>query len=316
MDREVRMRNLDCPVGMVDLVIDTDAFNEVDDQFAIAYAIHAREKLRVQALYAAPFFNERSTGPADGMEKSYAEIRKLLALAGQEGQYPVFRGSDAYLSDEHTPVCSEAAADLVRRARQYPPERPLYVVAIGAITNVASALLTAPEIAEHMVVVWLGGHALSWPDNREFNCRQDVAAARVVMDSGAPLVILPCMGVVSAFTTTGPELEAWLRGRGALCDYLVDHTVKTAETYARGRVWSRVLWDVTAVGWLLNDGGKLMRDRLVPTPIPEYDHHYALDMTRPLCRMVCHINRDALFQDLVDHIAGAAEAPEWKGVTT
>ena len=69
MDREVRMRNLECPVGMVDLVIDTDAFNEVDDQFAIAYAIHAREKLRVQALYAAPFFNERSTGPADGMEK-------------------------------------------------------------------------------------------------------------------------------------------------------------------------------------------------------------------------------------------------------
>ena len=309
-----RLTRLQVPSGIVDVVIDSDTFNEIDDQFAISLALLSPERMRVQAIYAAPFHNAKSDGPADGMEKSCQEILRLLRLIGKHP--PVYRGSDRYLPDERTPVPSDAASDLARRAMAYSKEKPLYVVGLAAVTKIASALLLRPEIAERIVCVWLGGHALSWPDNREFNCRQDVAAARVVMDSGAPLVILPCMGVVSAFTTTGPELEAWLRGRGALCDYLVDHTVKTAETYARGRVWSRVLWDVTAVGWLLNDGGKLMRDRLVPTPIPEYDHHYAADMTRPLCRMVCHINRDALFQDLVDHIAGAAEASEWKGVTT
>jgi inosine-uridine nucleoside N-ribohydrolase len=298
-----RLLNMECPKGPVDLVIDSDTYNEIDDQFAISYALHAPEKIRVKALYAAPFTNERSTGPADGMEKSYQEMLKLLSLSGKTGCCPVFRGSDRYLPDEHMPVPSEAASDLIHRAGCYTPENPLYVVSIGAITNIASALLMNPDIADRIVVVWLGGNALHWPDNMEFNCKQDVAAARIVLGSGAPLVLLPCMGVVSAFTTTGPELEHWLRGKNALCDYLVDHTIEAAEEYAKGKIWSRVIWDVTAVGWLLNDDSRLMLDRLVPAPIPGYDHHYSQDESGPVCRMVYHIHRDALFSDLIRHIA-------------
>ena len=297
---EQRLRNLECPKGKFDLVLDTDAYNEIDDQFAISYALHASEKLEVKALYAAPFFNERSTGPADGMQRSYDEILKLLRLSGMEK--PVFRGSDAYLPDEKTAVRSEAAEDLGKRAMDYTTDHPLYVVAIGAITNVASALILHPEIADRIVVVWLGGNALHWHDNKEFNCMQDVAAARVVFDSGAPLVILPCMGVVSAFTTTGPELNFWLKGRNPLCDYLVEHTVEAANEYARDRIWSRVIWDVTTIGWLLNDDNRLMLDEWIHTPIPEYDHHYSMDTRRPLCKYVYHINRDALFSDLAAHI--------------
>ena len=298
---EQRLKNLECPREKADVVLDTDAYNEIDDQFAISYALKAQEKLDVKALYAAPFFNERSSGPADGMERSYGEILKLLRLSGFEK--PVFRGSARYLPDETTAVQSDAAADLCCRAMGYTPEKPLYVVAIGAITNVASALLNEPRIADRIVVVWLGGNSLEWHTNREFNCMQDIAAARVVFASGAPLVMLPCQGVVSAFTTTGPELTHWLKGRNPLCDYLVQNTVNAAEAYAKGRVWSRVIWDVTAVGWLLNDGGRLMSDRLIPTPIPEYDHHYAMDFTRPLCRYVYQIHRDALFADLFAHLA-------------
>ena len=62
---EQRLANMRCPDGPVDLVIDSDTYNEIDDQFAIAYALHAPEKIRVQALYAAPFTNERSTSPGD-----------------------------------------------------------------------------------------------------------------------------------------------------------------------------------------------------------------------------------------------------------
>lgn len=47
-------------------------------------------------------------------------------------------------------------------------------------------------------------------------------------------------------------------------------------------VWSRVIWDVTAIGWLLNDDRRLLLDSLVPTPVPEYDHHYTLDPSRLL----------------------------------
>lgn len=160
-----------------------------------------------------------------------------------------------------------------------------------------------PEIADNIVVVWLGGNALDWHDNFEFNVLQDVASARVVFASGAPLVMLPCMGVVSAFTTTEPELNYWLKGKNDLCDYLVQHTVEAANEYAKGRVWSRVIWDVTTIGWLLNDDHRFMLDKLIPTPIPQYDHHYAQDPRRPLCRYVYHINRDALMGDLFAHIS-------------
>ena len=291
-----RFRMLERPSGLIDLVLDTDAYNEIDDQFAISYALKAKEKICLKALYAAPFFNHRSDGPADGMERSYQEILKLLELSGEK--VPAFKGSDAYLRDEVTPIVSAAAEHLVALASRYSSEKPLYVAAIGAITNVASALLMKPSIAENMVVIWLGGHALHWRDNAEFNMRQDVAAARVVFGSGVPLVILPCMGVVSCFTTTGPELEYWLKGKNPLCDYLVKNTVDEVDTYASGRVWSRVIWDVTTIGWLLNDNDAFMEDTLIHTPIPEYDHHYAKSCNRPLCKYVYHIKRDALMGDL------------------
>ena len=76
------LHRLERPTGPVDVVLDTDTYNEVDDQFALSYLLASQDQLRVKALYAAPFFNENSTGPADGMEKSYQEILKLLGLAG------------------------------------------------------------------------------------------------------------------------------------------------------------------------------------------------------------------------------------------
>lgn len=284
-------------------MLDTDTYNEIDDQFAIAFALRA-EKLSVEAIYAAPFHNGLSTDPGNGMELSYAEIQKLLGLMNVSSPIlRILRGSAGYLPDESTPVRSPAAFDLCERAMNFTPERPLYVVAIGAVTNVASALLFRPEIADRIVVVWLGGNALHWPDNREFNIRQDVAAARVVFGSGAPLVILPCMGVVSAFSTTKQELLYWLSGKNALCDYLLRHTVEHVEKYAAGKVWSKAIWDVTAVGWLLNDKGRFMLDTLIPTPVPEYDHYYARDPRRPPCRYVYHINRDALMAELFKEIS-------------
>ena len=66
------------PKGRVRMVLDTDTYNEIDDQFAVVYALLSQDKLAVEALYAAPFKNNRSDGPADGMERSYDEIHRLL----------------------------------------------------------------------------------------------------------------------------------------------------------------------------------------------------------------------------------------------
>ena len=80
MTNEQRIKNLSVPKGMADVVLDTDAYNEIDDQFAITYLLKSKDKLNTKAIYAAPFLNEKSVSPKDGMEKSYDEIFKLLSL--------------------------------------------------------------------------------------------------------------------------------------------------------------------------------------------------------------------------------------------
>ena len=128
--------------------------------------------------------------------------------------------------------------------------------------------------------------------------KQDIAAARVVMGSGVPFVQLPCNGVVSEFRVSKPELEYWLKGKNDLADYLAVNTVNEADGYALGKPWTRVIWDVTAVGWLLNDDHRFLHSRMIPTPVPEYDHHWGRAPLNPLCRYVYHVNRDALLGDL------------------
>lgn len=302
METSELLKKLQRPTGRVDVVLDTDTYNEIDDQFALSYMIKSDDKLNVKAVYAAPFFNDKSTGPADGMEKSYREILKVLGLLEREDlKEAVFKGSDRYLSSETEPVVSDAAKDLAERAMTYTEENPLYVVAIGAITNVASALIMKPEIKERMVVVWLGGHAHHWPENTEFNLHQDVAAARVIFGCGVPFVQLPCMGVVSGFTVSDADLENHLKGKNKLCDYLVENTVEEVKGYCDSPIWSRVIWDVTAVAWLLNE--ELMSDVVVHSPIPEYDGRYAFDDRRHFMKYVYYIDRDKLLRDLFDKLA-------------
>jgi len=295
-----RLKNLSVPAGKVDVVLDTDAYNEIDDQFAIAYLLRSKEKLNTKAIYAAPFYNPKAESPADGMEKSYQEVLKLLKLCKED--VPVFRGSEYYLPDEKTAVESAAARDLAERAKEYSPDNPLYVVAIGAITNVASAILMNPQVIENTVVIWLGGCGLHFHDTHEFNMMQDIAAARVVMGCGVPFVQLPCAGVVSSFTVSKQELEYWFKGKNDLATYLAENTIAEAESYAAGRAWTRVIWDVTAVAWLLNEGERLMLSRVIPVSLPAYDDRYTLMPNAHFIRYVYHICRDELLNDLIDKI--------------
>lgn len=298
-DEEILAR-LAPPAGGVRMVLDTDTYNEVDDQFALVYALSSPERLAVEAVYAAPFHNEKSTGPADGMERSYREIVRLLGKMGRPHQGFVYRGSDRYLPGAETPVESEAARDLVRRAMAGPADQPLYVTAIGAITNVASALLMRPEIVRRIVVVWLGGHPLHWEHTREFNLAQDVPAARVVLDSGVPLVLVPCLGVASHLLTSLPELEAYLAGRSAVCDALVElYRAHAADHFG----FAKEIWDLAAVAYLVNPGW--VPTVLAPSPVLTDQVTWSEDRRRHLIRVATFVHRNEIFQDLFRKLLGA-----------
>jgi len=275
----------------VRMVLDTDTGNEIDDQFALVYALISPE-LNVQAVYAAPFTNNRSTGPADGMEKSYEEILRILSRLEKSPNGFAFKGSSTYLSDLKNPERSPAALDLVERARKSKPEDPLYVVAVGAITNVANAILIDPSIIRNIVVVWLGGNGLNWPDQREFNFRQDLKASRIIFDCGVPFVQLPCTPVVTHFATTVPEMERYVAGRGAIGDYLL----AIFKDYRKDHFgWSKVLWDMTAVAWVIDD--KSLPSDLVHSPIVTDNYTFSFDQSRHLIRTVNFVQRDPIFRD-------------------
>lgn len=307
MTNEQYCKNLTPPEGKIDVIIDSDAFTEIDDLYAICYAVLKTEKFNIRGICAAPFDKPPiAETPEDGMLKSYQEILRLLTMLKREDLKAVtFKGSAAYMEDEKTPVASDAADFICATANAYSPENPLYLIAIGAVSNIASAILKNPMVKENTVVVWLGGNATQLPMGAdEYNMRNDLTAARVLLGSGVPLVQLPCMGVVDRNLTTKPELAYWLKDKNPVCDYLYSRTVADAEKYSPYKTWSRVIWDVTPVAWLMNHKGKYMKDKMTPAPIPEYNKEYTLDESRHKICQVYQIHRDAIFNDLFQTLIG------------
>lgn len=290
-----RLAMLEPPTTRVDAVLDTDTFNEIDDQFALAYAVRSTERLDLKAVFAAPFKNERSESPGDGMEKSYDEILRVLHLLAPPTDIPAFKGSARFLDDRDSPVDSPAARHLIELSQDYTSQHPLYVVATGAITNIASALLLDPDLTSRIVLVWVAGNGPVWPRATEFNSNQDLAASQVVFDSGVPLVQIPAFPVTTHLVTTQAELVEALGGKGKIAEYLL----KIFEDYNAKRQslgHSKVIWDIAGIAWLVD--AEWIPSNLEPSPIIGDDRIYHSAPGRHTIRRAYFIKRDPIFKDL------------------
>lgn len=290
-----RIGRLSPPETPLRVVIDTDTYNEIDDQFAVVYALFSPEQLTIEAVYAAPFKNHRSESAGEGMEKSYEEILRLLERTQTPTDDFVYRGSNEFLSSKDKPVDSDAAQNLIDRALG--SDEPLYVLTLGAPTNVASAILMEPSIKEKIVVIWLGGKGPTWPSASEFNLQQDVMSSQVMFDSGVPLVQIPTQPVTSHLLLSIPEAEKYLQGQGAIGDYLLEiFRQYPKEVNADEYAWSKVVWDISAVAYAINPSW--FQSELRATPILTDEKTYSFDNRRPLYRTVTYLNRDKIFGDM------------------
>lgn len=349
MNNDERKKRLQIPPGRLRLVIDTDAKNEVDDQFAIAWALKSPERFLVEAVYAAPFSHEcfrniqaseeemkksaeligYADSPGDGMRQSYDEIRRVFDLLHMDPDHRIYYGSDRYIGEDGEPVASDAAKDLIRRAKD--SEEILYVAAIGAITNIASAILMEPSIVEKIVVVWLAGQPLEFGHGIEFNMMQDVRASRVILDSGVPLVLIPCMNVASAITVSEQELRDNMAGKNELCDYLYsivagafcdeeaekaymkvdrggyllgreDYSEEYLEEFPTDYIsWSRIIWDIAVIAFLKNPNWVL--SKFESSPVLKDDLRYARGDDRHSVRVANYCWRNYIFGDLFHKLA-------------
>jgi purine nucleosidase len=285
------------------VVIDTDTYNEIDDQFALVHALLAPDRLQVQAVYAAPFDNPRSNGPEDGMLRSFDEIHRVLDALQLEDPPPVRHGSRSFLPPSGASVSSAARDDLVERARAASPEEPLAVIALGALTDIASAVLAAPDIADRIVLAWLGGHPYDWPAVDEFNYRQDLPADRAVFSSPLRIAHFPCKNVCEHLRTNRYEIDAHLRGRGPIGDYLAGIF---EAFHPPVDPWSKVLWDLGPGAWLIDPSW-------IPTVpvvrhLPDDEGRWRAQPGREgITRVAVDVARDAVFGDLFARVARRAE---------
>ena len=305
------------PTGPVRVVIDTDAANEIDDQFALAWAMRRPDRLDVAGLYATPFsFAHRRpilplappddpafAPPAVGMARSFDEIHRVLDVLGDPvsvaAKARVFRGSEGYLAGPEQPLRSAAVDHLIATAREHKPDGPpIYVMALGCVTNIASALMLAPDLVDRIVVVWTSGYPshAPWP-NTSLNLEQDLWASQWLFECGVPLVYLPGYHVGAQLRLSLPEMQRHVQGRGAIGDDL--HRLYThnplwsilGQTGAEPYSW--VIWDIVCVAWLLNPDW--VPSGLVDTPRLGDDLRWAADATRPPMREAYAVQRDAIF---------------------
>ncbi|MCW5963129.1 MAG: nucleoside hydrolase [Bryobacterales bacterium] len=290
-------QRLSPPASKVQAVLDTDTYNEIDDQFATAYALLSPQHMEMEAIYAAPFKNERSTSAGDGMEKSYEEILRILARLNRKPEGFAYRGSPEFMTGPGKPVDSAAARDLIAKAMK-PRTAPLYVLTIGAPTNVSSALLMEPAIRDRIVVVWLGGQPLNFSTAREFNLQQDLHSSRVLLDSGVALVVIPTRNVSEHLRTTVPEVNHHLKGKSPIADYLATEYAAYTQWKSPGEGFplSRVIWDISAIAWIIE--AKWIPSEIVPSPALTDNYTWEKPAGRHPVRFATHANRDQVFNDL------------------
>ena len=169
------------------VIIDTDAKNEIDDIWANALAILSLERFKIEGFVAANFDNNRPEAGPDSIDASFKEIETILSKAGLAGKWPVLRGS-APMRYHYEPSESEGVDFIIRKAMESTPEDFLWVVGLGAATDIASAYLKEPRIADRIVVFW--HFRTRWPEKCwNFNVIGDVRAARIVFHSDLSFVL-------------------------------------------------------------------------------------------------------------------------------
>jgi hypothetical protein len=93
--------------------------------------------------------------------------------------------------------------------------------------------------------------------------------------------------------TTIPELECYLMGKSEIGTYLTE-IVKGYTNQPFG--WSKVIWDVTAIAWLINPDW--VPTSIVHSPILTDQVTWSFDTTRHFIRSATYIRRDPIFADL------------------
>ena len=255
----------------VRMLVHTDCKNEADDQFALAHHLMT-PKFIIKGIIAGHFnINPREYGVGNTAQASLDEVNKVLKLMDVEGICPVVKGAELPLPDENTPIDSPGARLIIEEAMK-DDDRPLYIGMLGAITDLAAAILIEPRICERMTAIWIGGG--NYPEGgQEFNLMNDIAAANVVMKSTMNLWQVP-MNAYKQLAVSLAELQDRVMPYGKIGNYLFKQMVEfndncKFEHWPHGEIWG--LGDNPTVSVLLEESERTDSYDLVAAPAISYE---------------------------------------------
>ena len=287
------------------VIVDSDTANEMDDQYAIAYAVALDNfsKFQLLSINAAPFGNSEDF--VDNSKKSYDEIIRVLKEIGKFGNYPVFEGPSNSITAEKGPVNCPAARNIIETALG--SDEIIYILALGACTNIASAIMLEPEIKDKICVIWLAGHTFSYGHAREYNVNQDFKAGQILFDSGVSIVQMPAFGGgTEVLRASLSKIRNALTKDTSACNFFAyqlpcEFKAPADNEHPDAKIWSRVLWDIAAPGLFSRPDAFDLS--VITAPIITDDGTYGFDETRHKEIYMNSVNPDIIIDDALSYIA-------------
>lgn len=232
--------------GKTKVLVDADTANEVDDLFALSIIL-MDETVEVTALNAAQWQTSHWTTP-QSMEDSHRLNQMLVGIMGVE--VPLNRGGAARMYDWGDRARHSAAAyEIIEQANAQQEGEKLNVIALGALTNVASAVFIDPSIADKIKLYWLGttydfDKGILRKD--DFNCAMDQYALSHLLFSTVEMHIIP-VSVASKMTFDYAESRSKMENH-----FLGDFLLKIWDDHIDGGRIQRTIWDLSIINAFLH----------------------------------------------------------------
>lgn len=275
---------------MKNIILDTDLYNEIDDQIALAYVLKSKDTLNLEAVTIAPF-TKGEYNTKTSIDKSYEVAKKIFKMCNEENDEIIFKGATEYFTNDSDQT-NDAVNKIIEIAKK---NDKTYILSIGCITNVALAIKKEPSIIKKIEVIWLGTNFL-FMKNNDFNFRQDVEAVRYVFASKVKITIIPTYPVSYGLMISKYELESRIRNANELCNYFCDIFT---DDYGTEEI-RRVIWDISVVAYVINEEWfKIME---ISCPKIKEDTSFKLTKFRHKIKFVQRLDSNKIYDDLFSKI--------------
>jgi purine nucleosidase len=309
------------------VLIDNDFSGDPDDLFQLAHHLLS-PSVKVCGITGSHLWPGDWIDPSpDSAANAVSCANELLEVIGLTGTVPVYLGAPTALPDPFTPLPSDAADAIIAEALRE-DSLPLYVVCGAGLTDLASALIRQPDIAERMTVIWIGGEeypdlAVPPPGSRgmEYNLHIDInAGIQVFNHSRARLWQVP-RNAYRQCLVSHAELQTRVRPYGALGHFLCEaieklldnmsgRGLRMGETYVLG---DQPLVSLTALQTAFepSPASSFFVERDTPTLLPDGKYGPGT-MSRPI-RIYTQIDTRLMFEDFYQKLALFASPDSGKG---